>query len=155
LYPNRNSREDEYQILIITPSQFENEFQSYIDLYLMRGLLTEIVTIEYINANMPGQDTAEKIRNYIIQEYQDSGIEQVLLAGDVEYVPYRGFYCYVDYGSGYEDDDIPSDLYFSALDGTWNDDGDNLWGEILVNCRNRFYWVNICIVIRLRGVVIF
>lgn len=130
LYPNRNSREDEYQILIITPSQFENEFESYIDLYLMRGLLTEIVTVEYINANIPGQDTQEKMRNYIIQEYQDSGIEQVLLAGDVEHVPYRGFYCYVDSGSGYEDDDIPSDLYFSALDGTWNDDGDNLWGEI-------------------------
>jgi len=130
LYPNRNSREDEYQLLIITSSQFEDEFQSYIDLYLMRGMLAEIVTIEYINANVPGQDTPEKMRNYIIQEYQDSGIEQVLLAGDVEHVPYRGFYCYVDSGSGYEDDDIPSDLYFSALDGTWNDDGDNLWGEI-------------------------
>ena len=130
LYPNKNSREDEYQILIITPSQFESEFQSYIDLYLMRGMLTEIVTIEYINANVTGQDTQEKMRNYIIQEYQDSNIEQVLLAGDVEHVPYRGFYCYVDSGSGYEDDDIPSDLYYSALDGTWNDDGDNLWGEI-------------------------
>jgi hypothetical protein len=130
LYPNRNSREDEYEILIITAAQFENEFQSYIDLYLMRGIITEIVTIEYINANMPGQDTPEKMRNYIIQEYQDSGIEQVLLAGDVEHVPYRGFYCYVDSGSGYEDNDIPADLYFSALDGTWNDDGDNNWGEI-------------------------
>ena len=130
LYPNRNSREDEYKILIITVAQFENEFQSYIDLYLMRGLLTEIGTIEYINANVQGQDTPEKIRNYIIQEYQDGDIEQVLLAGDVEHVPYRGFYCYVDSGSGCEDDDIPSDLYYSALDGTWNDDGDNLWGEI-------------------------
>ena len=96
----------------------------------MRGMLTEIVTIEYINANMPGQDTPEKMRNYIIQEYQDSGIEQVLLAGDVEHVPYRGFYCYVDSGSGYASDDIPADLYYSALDGTWNDDSDNLWGEI-------------------------
>ena len=130
LYPNRNSREDEYEILIITAAQFESEFQSYIDLYLMRGMLTEIVTIEYINANIPGQDTQEKIRNYIIQEYQDSAIEQVVLAGDVEHVPYRGFYCYVDSGSGYTSDDIPADLYFSALDGTWNDDGDNNWGEI-------------------------
>ena len=30
----------------------------------------------------------------------------------------------------YEDDNIPADLYYSGLDGTWNDNGDNLWGEI-------------------------
>ncbi|MCK4654336.1 MAG: T9SS type A sorting domain-containing protein [Candidatus Cloacimonetes bacterium] len=129
-YPFPTNRDDEYQLLIITPSQFENDFQDLIELYLIRGILTEITTTEFINSSMPGQDLQEKIRNYIIQEYQDNGIEQVLLAGDVEHVPYRGFYCYVDSGGGYEDDDIPADLYYSALDGTWNDDGDNLWGEI-------------------------
>ncbi|MEN8224254.1 MAG: C25 family cysteine peptidase, partial [Bacteroidota bacterium] len=49
---------------------------------------------------------------------------------DVEHIPYRGFYCYVQSGSGYSDNDIPADLYYSGLDGTWNDNGDNLWGEI-------------------------
>ncbi|MEZ5081888.1 MAG: C25 family cysteine peptidase [Bacteroidales bacterium] len=48
---------------------------------------------------------------------------------DVEHIPYRGFYCYAQSGSGYEDDDIPADLYYAGLDGTWNDDGDNKWGE--------------------------
>ncbi|HQN98666.1 MAG TPA: C25 family cysteine peptidase, partial [Bacteroidales bacterium] len=77
-----------------------------------------------------GQDDQEKIRNYIITQYQQNGIGHVLLGGDIEIFPARGFYCKVISSSIYEDDNIPSDLYYSALDGTWNDDGDNLWGEI-------------------------
>ena len=69
------------------------------------------------------------MRNYIINEYQTKGIEQVILGGDVEYVPYRGFYCYVISGSGYEDNNIPADIYYSALDGNWNTNGDSKWGE--------------------------
>ena len=49
---------------------------------------------------MPGQDNPEKIRNFIIQEYQGSGVEYVMLGGDVEVVPYRGFYCHVQSSSG-------------------------------------------------------
>jgi len=129
-YPIIQSREGEYQLLIITPSQFENDFDEMREIYLQQGMISEVITVEDIYSSMPGQDQPEKIRNYIIQEYQDHEIEHVLLAGDIEHVPYRGFYCYVDSGGGYEDFGIPSDLYYSALDGNWNDDGDNRWGEI-------------------------
>jgi hypothetical protein len=129
-YPSATKNADDYQLMIITPSQFENNFQDLIDLYLERGIKTEIVTKEYINSNGTGQDLQEKMRNYIIQEYQDHNVEYILLGGDVEHIPYRGFYCYVQSGGGYEDSGIPSDLYYSALDGTWNDDNDNKWGEI-------------------------
>jgi len=54
----------------------------------------------------------------------------VLLGGDVELIPYRGFYCQVQSSGLYEDYDIPADLYYSALDGTWNDNNNNMWGEI-------------------------
>lgn len=129
-YPQINSREDEYKLLIVTPAQFQSEFDEMQEVYLKQGMISEVITTENIYSSTPGQDDQEKIRNYIIQEYQDHQIEHVLLAGDVEHVPYRGFYCTVASGTGYEDDDIPSDLYYSALDGTWNDDGDNYWGEI-------------------------
>ncbi|MBE9480414.1 MAG: T9SS type A sorting domain-containing protein [Bacteroidetes bacterium] len=130
LYPFNNSRTDDYQMMIITPAQFENDYQDLIDIYIRRGIKTEIITTEFIDGNITGQDLPEKIRNYIIQEYQNHNVEYILLGGDVEHVPYRGFYCYVQSGSGYEDNNIPADLYYSALDGTWNDDGDNRWGEI-------------------------
>jgi len=129
-YPTKSNRDGEYQIMIITPELFENDYQGLIDLYFDRGMLTELVTTEYIGANITGQDLPEKIRNYIIQEYTDHAVEYILLGGDVEHVPYRGFYCTVQSSSLYEDDNIPSDLYYSGLDGTWNDNGNNLWGEI-------------------------
>ncbi|MFA5727540.1 MAG: C25 family cysteine peptidase, partial [Saccharofermentanaceae bacterium] len=42
-------------------------------------------------------------------------------------VPKRGLYA--DPGSGYADDDIPSDMYYACLDGTWNTNNNNKWGE--------------------------
>jgi hypothetical protein len=129
-YPQRESKSDDYHLLIITPSQFESDFEQLADFYTPRGIIAQIATTQFIYSTMPGQDNQEKIRNFIIQEYQDHGIQHVTLAGDVEHIPYRGFYCTVQSSSVYTDDDIPSDLYYSALDGTWNDNGNNLWGEI-------------------------
>jgi len=128
-YPVKRSPATSYQILIVTQSQFQTGFQPLIDYYTTQGLICQLKTIEDINTQVTGQDLPEKVRNYIIQEYQANGIENVILGGDVEVVPYRGFYCYVISGSGYEDYNIPADLYFSGLDGNWNTNGNNKWGE--------------------------
>jgi len=129
-YPAKATRsEEEYKLLIVTPQQFEEGFDELRDIYLSRGIPSKIITKEYILSSVDGQDLPEKIRNLIIQEYQESGIEYVLLGGDVEHIPHRGFYCYVQSGGGYSDLGIPADLYYSGLDGNWNDDGDNKWAE--------------------------
>jgi hypothetical protein len=120
---------DGYELLIICTSAYSTAFENYRASYLKQGLRSQVKTLESIISTMSGSDAPEKIRNYIIQEYQSHAIEHVLLAGDVELIPYRGFYCYVQSGSGYTDPNIPSDLYYSALDGNWNTDGDALWGE--------------------------
>lgn len=130
LYNSFQKRSDNnYSLLIITPDQFTIGFNDLRNIYLSRGISSEVFTTEYISTNISGQDLQEKIRNFIIQEYQESSIDYVILGGDIEYIPYRGFYCYVQSGSGYTTSDIPADLYYSALDGNWNDDGDNDWGE--------------------------
>jgi len=129
-YTNKSKLSDNpYELLILTTAQYENDFEDLRDIYLSRGIRSKIFTKEYIVQNISGQDVPEKIRNFIIQEYQESDIEYVLLGGDVENIPYRGFYCYVESGSGYTDYGIPADLYYSALDGNWNDNGDSKWGE--------------------------
>jgi hypothetical protein len=127
-YPAKGTLKSNYQILIITPSQFQGGFQDMVNYYSGRGQASQITTIESIDA-MPGQDLPEKMRNYITNQYQTNGIEQVILGGDVEFIPYRGLYCYVVSGSGYEDYNIPADIYFSALDGNWNTNGNSKWGE--------------------------
>lgn len=129
-YPIKRAGAADYQILIITRASFVTPFEALKQLYLPRGLKTQIATVEDIQSSMSGIDLPEKIRNYIIQEYQQHGIEHVVLGGDVEHVPHRGFYCHVQSSSVYEDNNIPADLYYSALDGNWNTNGNSLWGEI-------------------------
>lgn len=128
LYPIKRSTNN-YDMLIITSNDYSDNFDDLINFHLYRGNDVRIVTLSEIENEMSGYDLPEKMRNYIIQEYQNYDIQYVLLGGDAEIVPYRGFYCGVQSSSYYEDENIPADVYFSSLDGTWNDDGDNLWGE--------------------------
>ena len=118
-----------YDLLIISTAAFKNSFSSLQANYLKEGITSLVVTMDSITATMAGMDSPEKIRNFIIQEYQTHGAQYVLLGGDDELVPHRGFYCSVISGSGYTDQNIPADLYYSALDGNWNNDGDAMWGE--------------------------
>ncbi len=129
-YDNRGRVVGGYDLLVVTKQQWVEAFDEYVAFY-PRGLRTRVVAFETITSTMEGQDNAEKLRNYIIQEYEDNGIMMVNLAGDVPDIPYRGFYCDVLSGGSHQtDNDIPADLYYAGLDGTWNDDGDNRWGEI-------------------------
>ena len=125
----QSSVENPYDILVICTAEFGKSFEGYKANYLKLGLKSKVATLDSITATMNGIDVPEKIRNYIIQEYRFHEIQYVLLAGDAELIPYRGLYCYVQSGSGYTDNSIPSDIYYSALDGNWNADGDALWGE--------------------------
>jgi hypothetical protein len=120
---------DTYELLIIAPSEFAQSFGAYRADYLKQGLRSQLVKRDSIYSVIPGNDQPDKIRNFIIQEYQNHGVQYVLLAGDDEQIPHRGFYCYVQSGSGYTDTNIPADLYYSALDGNWNTDGDGNWAE--------------------------
>lgn len=115
-----------YELLVITPEQWVSHFDEYVAFYEARGLRTHVTALETIIANYDGRDDAEKMRTYISQEYANEGIMMVLLGGDSNVVPWRALYCDADS----EADNLPADMYFVCLDGTWNDDNDELWGEI-------------------------
>ena len=125
---NRRGREiGGYDMLIITSEEWIPSFGEYLDLYNNKGIRTRIMALENIYASMEGIDPQEQIRNYIVQEYEDNGIQMVSLGGDVSIVPFRPLYCWAQ--EGYEDQ-LPSDMYYACLDGTLNDDGDDRWGEV-------------------------
>jgi hypothetical protein len=90
------------------------------------GLTDTIVTVEAIQESFPGRDTPEKIRNFIRCAYDNWLTMYILLGGDVEIVPPR--YVWADCGNGLEP--VPSDLYYSALDGDWDADEDGQFGEV-------------------------
>ncbi len=117
-----------YKYVVITDASLESAFQRLVD-YKNNFLTATIVNLTYIQNNYAGVDLAEQIRNFIKDAYLNWGTEYILLGGDVEIIPSRQFYVVVPTSpptTGY----IPADLYYAALDGTWNDDGDSYWGEI-------------------------
>ncbi|MBN2465581.1 hypothetical protein JXD38_08175 [candidate division WOR-3 bacterium] len=91
-----------------------------------RGVNDTCVSLADVLASSTGRDDQEKIRNFIKSAYSEWGTTAVLLAGDNEQIPCR--VCYVDINSTYKDW-IPTELYYSALDGDWDKDADDRFGE--------------------------
>jgi hypothetical protein len=119
---------DTAEWVLITPESFVDSFEPLRDWKLLKGYTTAIVTMEYINANYSGVDEAERIRNFIIDAYENWSTQWVVLGGDCGFVKERRGYVVIG-GCSEDDQLIPCDLYFSDLDGTWNQDGDGHWGE--------------------------
>jgi len=88
-------------------------------------------------------DTQAKIRNFIRYAYVELETDYVLLAGDADgyseednIIPVRRLYACeeglpLDMGTllDLEEDNIPSDVYYACLDGNFNFDMDERWGE--------------------------
>jgi len=117
------------EYIIIHDSAKYDQWLPLFDFYSTRGLNVLMKPVQEITSQVAGQDTQEKIRNYIIQMYQTNSLRFVLLAGDTDVIPHRGFY--VNFSQGQQTDaDIPADMYYSCLDGNWNTDNDANWGEM-------------------------
>lgn len=131
-YPEKLTT-DEVDMLIITESTLQSGFQDFIDYKEATGFIVETILTSEIYSQYTGQDEAEKVRNCIIDYYQNKNLEYVVLGGDADgqsvashMVPHRGMSVSA-YGE--PDNNIPADIYYSGLDGTWNTDNDGNWGE--------------------------
>jgi hypothetical protein len=111
--------------LIITADSLRTYFEPLRQWKTRKGLAAQIITIEAIKSAYPGVDLQEKVRNCIKDFHGNSGTDWVLLGGDTQIVPARKAYVEIS-----DRPYIPCDLYYSDLDGTWNDDGDLYWGEV-------------------------
>ncbi len=122
-------RQSSLDYLVITGQSLAAAVDTLAKFYRSKGYTVYVMTVEQIVRDFPGTDTAGKIRNAIKYLYQSAGLQTVLLAGDVDIVPARGFYGKV-YSTGiYSSNNIPADIYYSGLDGNWNNDNDNKWAE--------------------------
>jgi hypothetical protein len=117
---------DDYDLLIITTTEFKLSFQPLKNAHDAEGIKTEIKTLEDISL-FPDSVTPEDIRIFIKDEYINSGIEYVLIGGDNNVIPTK--YLWVQASAGGDRDFIPSDAYYACLDGTYNYDDDERWGE--------------------------
>ncbi len=114
--------------LIITNEAMAPAFQVLADYRTARGLPTVVATREYIVANhRRGSDLQESIRYYIQDAYAKWGVQYVLLGGDSDVLPPRIIFNSLYPANSYTP--IPCDLYFACLDGNWNADGDENYGQ--------------------------
>jgi hypothetical protein len=92
-----------------------------------------VITTADIYAAHGGLDSAERVRNFIKYAYQNWQTGYVLLGGGAGVVPHRMAFSYTTGQIPPPDDTIPCDLYFSDLDGTWDANGNHVYGETLDN----------------------
>jgi hypothetical protein len=113
-------------LLIITTEEFKNDFLPLKQEHDSSGIRTEIRTLTDINGN-PSLVQQEDIRNYIRDIYKNSNLEYVLIGGDYDIIPTRDLW--VEASTGGTKTYMPSDIYYACLDGCYNFDEDNKWGE--------------------------
>jgi hypothetical protein len=154
--PSLSSQLD-YEYIIITPAALQGTWNGTsggpctLFSCLLKQKLTRqqspltqatIVTTEDIQANYPhdthdsqildaGALSPSKIRNFIIDAYQNWKPANkelfILLGGDTSKVPFRGMAAGIN---NYFDNTIPADIYYAGLDGTWDTNGDGLYGYL-------------------------
>ena len=119
----------DYDLLILTEENFTRSFRSLKIHHEANGIKTLIKSVSEIEKPEDPMD----IRNYIKDAYLEYGIDYVLLGGDDDIVPAPQLWV-----SGYDEDKsseyyetlMPSDLFYGCLDGPYNYDGDDKWGEL-------------------------
>jgi len=119
------------EFIIITTEGLKGELKPLYDWRNRQGVPTSIVTVEDILIEYPpGPDPADSIRAFLKDTFEiEEVLRMVLLAGDWDLVPTKRVVDSDPYG-GWDDGYIPADSYYSCLDGTWDLDGDGLYGEI-------------------------
>ncbi len=116
---------DSYDLLILTTDALKSGFEPLKQAHDGTGVSTVIKTLSDV-----GSSDLESIRNYIKEAYTNWGVKYVLIGGDSNIVPAPILWVSgMDENVTYYDDYMPSDLYYACLDGPYNYDGDNRWGE--------------------------
>jgi hypothetical protein len=138
----------DYEYVIITSAALNatsgpNNFQALRDEKISRNITATIVTTEWIYATYPGNrpdggvDNQTRIRNFIIDAHDNWGTKYVLLGGDGDaanvggesgdnIIPHRGF---AGSSGSYSDSDIPADMYYACLDGSFDYNANGIYGE--------------------------
>ncbi len=112
----------QYELLILTTNSLKSSFMPLKEAHDARGVPTVVKTLFDV-----GGSTTTEIRNYIKTMYQTYGINYVLLGGDDDVIPAQNLYAEVNNGG--TTDNFPSDLFYACLDGTYNYNGNDKWGE--------------------------
>ncbi len=116
-----------FKHVIVTTSELLPSFAALARYRRSMGTSSTVVTVEDIESTYIGADTQERIREFIIDAYENWGTEYVVLGGDTDIVPARMLW--VEAWAGGDVDTMPSDLYYQCLDFDFDGNGNGVFGE--------------------------
>ena len=112
--------------VIVAPDSLADIYQRLADYQTRIGIATVVRNLSTVRAADPrSNDMAQAVRSFIRAAHDLWGSRWAVLAGDHDAIPMR--YARVQFG---ETLDIPSDAYYSDLDGTWDGNGNGIYGEV-------------------------
>jgi len=114
--------------VIVTTEDQGSVWQILADWKTQTGTPAVVRTMEAIGEEYEGVDPAERLRNFLRDAWLHWGTRYVLLAGDPGPVPIRFAHSWAWNATG-GGIDILCDYYFACLEGSWNADGDHVFGE--------------------------
>ncbi|MBN1969835.1 MAG: T9SS type A sorting domain-containing protein [Candidatus Delongbacteria bacterium] len=115
-------------MLIITSNSMETVFNRVKKITLEFGYTPEIVTVDEIYQKSFGSSNIMMIRNYIKDYYRVYGLNTVLILGGNGVVP-------IPITKPFSvEEDVPSDLLYSCLDGEFDGNHNGILGEVDDNC---------------------
>ena len=110
--------------IAIGDEEMEDELQPLVDHRATTAGGAEFVSLQYIYDNYTGYDTQEQIRNFLKDGYENHGLVYALIIGD--FGETNRVSKLTTYGNTLNS---TADLYYSDLDGTWDGNGNHLYGE--------------------------
>jgi hypothetical protein len=122
----RPGTDSDVEYLVVADQDYADDVQPLLDLHSSRGLSTGLLTVQEAVGGFPGADDAERLRSAISHYRDNMGTVFVLLAGDETLVPDRLVYTECE---NVPPEYAPCDLYFSDLDGSWDGNGDGVYGQ--------------------------
>ncbi|KYK29398.1 hypothetical protein AYK20_05470 [Thermoplasmatales archaeon SG8-52-1] len=144
------SNNGNFDLLILAPKQFKKLLKPLVAHKNKFGIETKLVTLDFVYEKIwYGRDNAEKIKYFIKETLDNSGIKYVLLVGGIKkqiskneiyWLPVRYIYLSDRWGGTYEwgnylEKKFLSDLYFADIYdskgefSSWDTDCDGIYGE--------------------------
>jgi hypothetical protein len=116
--------------LLILPEAFQTAYQQLIEWRRITGYKIQVKTVESIATEYQGIDLQDKIRNCIKEYEENEQVDYVTLGAGASFIPHRLVFAFdCEYGAYADENDIPSDMYYSCLDGNWDANGNGIYGE--------------------------
>lgn len=126
------SSRDDFELIVIGPSDFSDELSDLIDWKIDNGMTAKFVSLTDTYSS-PGRDNQEKIKYYIKDAVENSGTNYVLFVGDRTKFPTRDVH--INIAEQGDNEIFVSDLYYADLyDGeggfaSWDTNDNDIFGE--------------------------